>query len=62
MENYVIINAHRDRYEKGGSTITVGELIERLQQFDKSTPVYTSHDNGYMFGSITENDIKGITQ
>ena len=62
MEKYVIINAHCDRYDKGGDTMTVGELIEHLQQFDKTAPVYTSHDGGYMFGSITENDVKGTAQ
>ena len=35
-------------------TMTVGELIGYLEQFDEETPVYLNNDNGYTFGSITE--------
>lgn len=35
-------------------TMTVGELIAYLEQFDEDTPVYLNNDNGYTYGSITE--------
>ena len=34
-------------------TMTVGELIEYLQDFDEDTKVYLSNDKGYTYGSIT---------
>ena len=38
-------------------TLTVGELIEILQEYDEDSPVYLRNDNGYTYGSITRNDI-----
>lgn len=35
-------------------TMTVGELIEFLSQYDYDTPVYLSFDNGYTYGGLTE--------
>ena len=35
-------------------TMTVGELIDFLSQYDEDTPVYLSFDNGYTYGGITE--------
>ena len=35
-------------------TMTVGELIDVLSQYDEDTPVYLSFDNGYTYGGITE--------
>lgn len=35
-------------------TMTAGELIEFLQDFNPDTPVYLSFDNGYTYGGITE--------
>lgn len=35
-------------------TMTVGEMIDVLSQYDKDTPVYLSFDNGYTYGGITE--------
>lgn len=40
-----------------GKTLTVGELIEILQEYDEDSPVYLRNDNGYTYGSITRNDI-----
>jgi hypothetical protein len=37
--------------------MTVGELIEFLEQFDEDTEVFLNNDNGYTYGSITECDI-----
>lgn len=35
-------------------TMTVGELIDFLAQYDEDTPIYLSFDNGYTYGGITE--------
>lgn len=34
-------------------TMTVGELIDYLEQFDEDAPVYLKNDGGYTYGSIT---------
>ena len=49
------INAHREGYapDQIASTMTVGELIEFLNNFDEDEKVYLSHDNGYTYGGIT---------
>lgn len=43
--------------EQCGRTLTVGELIELLQDLDEDSPVYLKNDNGYTYGSITYCDI-----
>ena len=50
----VFINANNDGYEPSqcGPTLTVGELIELLSDFDEDRPVYLRFDNGYTYGSI----------
>lgn len=55
----VLIEARREGYSTSqcGRTMTVGELIEYLGQYDEDTPVFISNDNGYTYGPITENDI-----
>lgn len=35
-------------------TMTVGELIAFLEDYDEDTPVYLSFDNGYTYGGISE--------
>lgn len=35
-------------------TMTVGELIAFLEDYDEDTPIYLSFDNGYTYGGITE--------
>lgn len=56
----VLINANRSGYgtDQCGNTMTVGELIEYLQQFEEDAPVYLKHDGGYTFGSITTRDFE----
>lgn len=51
----VLINADREGYtpEQVRKTMTVGELIAYLEQFEEDAPVYLSHDNGYTYGGIT---------
>lgn len=55
----LIIDAHRDGYsvDQVYETITVSDLIYRLEDFDGDTPVYISYDNGYTYGGISEYDI-----
>jgi hypothetical protein len=36
------------------NTMTVGELIAFLEDFDEDTPIYLSFDNGYTYGGVTE--------
>lgn len=52
----VFIEGRRNGYspEQCGRTMTVGELIEFLEQFDEDAPIYLNNDNGYTYGSITE--------
>ena len=33
-------------------TMTVGELIAFLSDYDENTKIYTSQDNGYTYGGI----------
>jgi hypothetical protein len=58
--NNLLIEGRRDGYsiEQCGNTMTVGELIEYLESFDSDMPVYLNNDNGYTFGSITENSFE----
>lgn len=53
------IEGKRNGYgiDQCGQTLTVGELIEILEQFDYGRPIYLRNDNGYAYGSITERDI-----
>lgn len=38
-------------------TLTVGDLIQILSDYDEDTPVYLRNDNGYTYGTLTERDI-----
>ena len=42
------------RIEDIKRTMTAGDLIEFLSQYDEDTPVYLSFDNGYTYGGIAE--------
>lgn len=56
----VIIEAKREGYgtDQVYRTMTVGELIAYLEQFNEDAKVYLSHDNGYTYGGITEECFK----
>ena len=58
MKTELIIEVHRQGYgtDQIRSTMTVGELIDMLSDYDEDTPVYTSHDNGYTYGGISNWD------
>ena len=52
----VILEARREGYTpKQCGTMTIGELIDYLENFDESELIYLSHDNGYTYGGIRRN-------
>lgn len=55
----LFINGKRNGYtlEQCGETLTVGELMEKLQEYAEDTPIFLCNDKGYTYGSITEDDI-----
>ena len=59
MKTGLFINGNRNGYspEQCGRTLTVKELIAELEIYDGDTPVYLKNDNGYTYGSISENDL-----
>lgn len=52
----LVYNTFREGYglDQIHRTMTVGELISFLSDYDEDTPVYLSFDNGYTYGGITE--------
>ena len=56
MGQVLYINAVREGYEidQIRHTMTVGQLMNWLEQFDEDTPVYLKPDRGYTYGGITE--------
>ena len=52
--NALYIEGRRSGYapDDCGKTLTVGELIEILSDFDEDRPVYLRNDNGYTYGSV----------
>lgn len=55
----LFIEGKRNGYgpEQCGRTLTVGELIALLEEFDEDRPVYLRNDGGYTYGSITKQDV-----
>lgn len=62
MKNNLILNTKRQGYgtDQCGETLTVGELIELLQNYDEDMKVYFGNDYRgsywYTYGSIAEDD------
>ena len=56
----LFINAHRAGYapEQIQHTMTVGELIAALEEFDEDTLVFLKHDGGYTYGGISWGDLE----
>lgn len=54
----LVFNASRDAYsvEDIRRTMTVGDLIDLLNNFDEDTRVYLAFDGGYTYGSVREED------
>lgn len=56
----VFVRGARDAYgpdQIEDTTVTVGELIEILDQYDENLKVFLRNDNGYTFGSISNDSI-----
>lgn len=62
MKEHLILSTKREGYgtDQCGETLTVGELIELLQDYDEDMKVYLGNDYRgsywYTYGSITEDD------
>lgn len=52
----IYLNTERTGYgpEQCGRTLTVGELIALLEEYDEDTPVFLKNDEGYTYGRVTE--------
>ena len=62
MANIITIEGRREGYapDQIKHTMTVGELIDYLSQFDEDCPVMLDNDNGYTYGSIDWNSFGEI--
>ena len=56
---YLEIGTVREGYtpDQCNDTMTVKELRSLLEDFDDDLPIYLSYDNGYTYGSLTEQAI-----
>lgn len=56
----VYIEGRRNGYdeEQCGRTMTVGEMIAWLEQFDEEAEIFLKNDGGYTYGSITEDSFE----
>ena len=50
------IQGRRNGYgpDQCGRTMTVGEMIEFLEQYDYSTEIFLINDGGYTYGNIDD--------
>ena len=56
MRKALVFDASRDGYgidQIADKAMTVGELIEILEDFDDDRLIVLSHDRGYTYGSIS---------
>ena len=58
----LFINAQRTGYSpvQIQHTMTVGELIAALGEFDEDIPVFLKHDGGYTYGGISWSDLEEV--
>ena len=59
MEQTIIVTLEATRTDYSARaaarrTMTVGELISYLEQYDENSPVVFSNDNGYTYGRLTD--------
>lgn len=56
MKTKLIIDTEREGYgtDQVRHTMTVGDLIAALEQYDEDTPVFLGFDRRYTYGGITE--------
>lgn len=60
MFNIVILNTSRDTYdirESADCSITVGELISELRNYEEDDKIVFSNDNGYTYGIISRESL-----
>lgn len=57
-KNHVFLAGNRNGYspDQCKNTMTVGELIEFLQDYDEEAKIFLRNDNGYTYGSINQRD------
>jgi len=63
MERIVKICPTRDNYdirESAESSVSVGSLIERLENFPRDSKIVVSFDNGYIFGALSDSNIRMV--
>ena len=53
---YINTNHTGYRPEQCGRTMTVGDLIDFLGEFDEDRRVYLRNDNGYTYGILDERE------
>ena len=60
MQSIIYLNASREGYgiDQVVSTMTVGDLINHLSQYDEDSLIYLRHDGGYTYGGITDNQFQ----
>ena len=61
MGNPILIKGRRDFYsrsEAADNSMSVGELRDYLSRWRDEEKIVLSFDNGYMFGTITENSFE----
>ena len=58
MTEYVVIEASRTAHNPSQvkQTMTVGELIDLLSEYNENSPVVLSHGNGYIYDGIMRYD------
>lgn len=56
----LFLEGRRNGYapDQCGRTMTIGELIAFLSDFDEDQPVFLRNDRGYTYGSVTENSFE----
>lgn len=56
----IFIEGRRDGYtpEQCGKTMTVGELMAYLENFDEDAKIYLENDGGYTYGYITKGSFR----
>ena len=56
----LFLNTNRNGYSPAqcGSTMTVGELKELLDDYNDDTAIFFKNDEGYTYGSLDVSDIE----
>lgn len=59
MKKVVFLDTNRAGYslEQCGHTMTVGDLMDLLSEFDEESRVYFRNDGGYTYGCITYSEV-----